>query len=146
MSLSLNVEGINIYLKINNYNPSNIENLYSDWCKCDFMFNSGDWLNYHKENDEIFLCCEVEELEATLTMLLNGELAEDKEISFIEPDFTFYINTTKSDQITEPYWIDWQIHFWHEGLTANYLSVTLDKEDIIMLRDYLSKIIKEKQI
>lgn len=32
-----------------------------------------DWLNYHKEDDEVLLSCEVEGLEEALTKLLNGE-------------------------------------------------------------------------
>lgn len=144
MSLNMNVDGINVFLKINDYKPSNRCNWDSLWCKCDFMFSSGDWLNYHRENDEIFLCSEIEELESTFTMLLNGELVEDKEITLIEPDFVFqfYPQKVNQDSVSDIL-VDWRVYFWHEGLTDNYLSVTLDREEIIMLRDYFSNIIKK---
>lgn len=143
--MNFNVDGINVYLKINNYRHSNKENWDSLWCNCDFMFNSGDWLNYHRENDEIFLCSEIEELESVFTMLLNGEISEDKEISFIEPDFVFNIYPIKDIQKSvSDVLIEWKIYFWHEGLTDNYLSITLDRDEIIKLRDYLSSIIRKR--
>lgn len=37
---------------------------------------SGNWLNYHRENDELLRSCEVEELEESLTRLLNNELSK----------------------------------------------------------------------
>ncbi len=145
MPLNFNVDGINVYLKINNYRHSNKENWDSLWCNCDFMFNSGDWLNYHRENDEIFLCSEIEELESVFTMLLNGEISEDKEISFIEPDFVFNIYPIKDIQNSvSDILIEWRVYFWHEGLTDNYLSITLDRDEIIKLRDYLSSIIRKR--
>ena len=145
MPLNFNVDGINVYLKINNYRHSNKENWDSLWCNCDFMFNSGDWLNYHRENDEIFLCSEIEELESVFTMLLNGEIIEDKEISFVEPDFVFNIYPIKDIQNSvSDILIEWRVYFWHEGLTDNYLSITLDRDEIIKLRDYLSSIIRKR--
>ena len=145
MPLNFNVDGINVYLKINNYRHSNKENWDSLWCNCDFMFNSGDWLNYHRENDEIFLCSEIEELESVFTMLLNGEISEDKEISFIEPDFVFNIYPIKDIQNSvSDVLIEWRVYFWHEGLTDNYLSITLNRDEIIKLRDYLSSIIRKR--
>ena len=144
MPLNFNIDGINVYLKINNYRHSNKENWDSLWCNCDFMFNSGDWLNYHRENNEIILCSEIEELESTFTMLLNGEIVEDKEITLLEPDFVFQLYPQKaSSNIISDILVDWRVYFWHGELTANYLSVTLDREEIIMLRDYLSNVIKK---
>ncbi len=145
MPLNFNIDGINVYLKINNYRHSNKENWDSLWCNCDFMFNSGDWLNYHRENDEIFLCSEIEELESVFTMLLNGEISEDKELSFIEPDFVFNIYPIKDIQNSvSDILIEWRVYFWHEGLTDNYLSITLDRDEIIKLRDYFSSIIRKR--
>ena len=30
------------------------------------------------------------------------------------------------------------VFFWNEGLTSNYLTITLDRDDIISFRDYLN--------
>ena len=62
MWLEIDADGIRVNLQIKGYKPSNEDNWYSNWCNCDFLFTSGDWLNYHKENDEVLLSCEVEEL------------------------------------------------------------------------------------
>ncbi len=144
MSLCIDVDGIKVYLKIKNYKTANKDNWDSLWCKCDFMFNSGDWLNYHRENDEIFLCSEIEELESTFTMLLNGEIFEEKEISLIEPDFVFNLYPIKDAQnMVSDILLEWKVYFWHGGLTDNHLSVTLDRDEIIKLRDYFSDIIRK---
>ena len=143
MSFNLNVDGINVYLKINNYKPSNRNNWDSLWCKCDFMFSSGDWLNYHRENDEIILCSEIEELASIFTMLIDGKIVEYKEVTLIEPDFVFQLYPqTVNNSVLSDILVDWRVYFWYEGLTSNYLSITLNREEIIILRDYFLNIIK----
>ena len=52
MWFDIDASGIEIKLQINGYNPTNKENWDSEWCDCEFCFSSGNWLNYHKENDE----------------------------------------------------------------------------------------------
>ena len=144
MSLCIDVDGIKVYLNIKNYKTANKDNWDSLWCNCDFMFNSGDWLNYHKEDDEILLCSEIEELETILTMLINGEIKEEKEINFIEPDFVFNLYPIKDDQnAVLDILLEWKVYFWHGGLTDNHLSITLDRDEIIKLRDYFSDIIRK---
>ncbi len=155
MWLELDICGIGIKLRINGYRPSTKENWDSNWCKCDFLFASGDWLNYHGEESEVLLSCEVEELEESLTRLLNNELREVKEILCMEPDFNFILHPQK-DLRTDPrytyvkegyeiqdIYMDWKIFFWNEGLTDNHLTVVLGREDIVKLRDYLSTVIKK---
>ncbi|MCH1940333.1 WapI family immunity protein [Holdemania massiliensis] len=74
MWFDIDASGINIKLQINGYKQSSKDNWDSEWCKCDFSFSSGEFLNYHKENDEVFLCCEVEALETALTELLDKKI------------------------------------------------------------------------
>ena len=52
MWFEVDVNGINIKLQIYGYKQTNKDNCFDEWCKCDFKFTSGAWLNYHKENDE----------------------------------------------------------------------------------------------
>ena len=147
------ISGIDVYLKIKGYSPSTKDDWDCNWCKCDFMFKSGEWLNYHKEDNEVFLSSEVENLEACLTKLINGELSEVYEFKCMEPDFVFILYP-ETDKRNEPKYVyiqpgfeiedlhmEWKIYFWSDGLTDNFLTITLDKSDIIELRDYLLSII-----
>lgn len=79
MWFEIDVSGIEVKLQINGYKPTDKDNWDSEWCRCDFLFASGDWLNYHKENDEVLLCSEVEELADAFTELLDNKLSEVKE-------------------------------------------------------------------
>ncbi len=97
------------------------------------------------------MSCEVEEMAEAFTELLDNKLSSAEEIAFIEPDFVLsYTHRDLSDdpkykfaqsgyQIQDIY-LEWNIFFWHEGLTDNYLTITLNRDDIVRLRDYLSAI------
>lgn len=49
MWFEINVRGINIKLQINGYGKTNGDNWDSEWCRCDFSFSSGNWLNYQRK-------------------------------------------------------------------------------------------------
>lgn len=149
MWFEIDASGIKIKLQINGYKPTNKENWDSEWCRCDFLFTSGDWLNYHKENDEVLMCSEIDELVETLTELLDNKILEEREILCIEPDFIFklYPETDLRDNPQYTYiqpgyeiqdiYLEWRIYFWYEGLTDNYLTITFDRDKIESFRDYL---------
>ncbi|MCI9086137.1 MAG: hypothetical protein HFE51_06935 [Clostridia bacterium] len=151
MRLKMDLDGIIVELNIQQYVKK--ENRTSDecdyWCKVDFSFSSQLWLNYNKENDEVFLSYEVDDLTEALDKLLNNKLCAPTTIELIEPDFCFEL-TPKEDLRNNPQILyiqpgyeiadismEWRVFFWHDGLTANYLTVTLDRTDIKNLRDYL---------
>ena len=149
----LDVSGIKIQFNISGYQKSNRDNWDCQWCKRDFSFSSGNWLNYHKEDDEVLLSCEVEELEHSLTNLLNDKLEGVKEISFIEPDFEFilipkqdlrnnsnFLYIAPGHEIADIF-MEIRVYFWNDGLTANYLSITLDRDEIAEFKKYLSSVI-----
>jgi len=149
MWLKIDLDGITVQMRINGYKPSTHEDWDSQWCKVDFSFSSDDWLNYHKEQDEVFLSCEVEELADGIAKLLRDEVTEMKEISCIEPDFNFYLYP-KRDLREDPrytyiregceiadYYMEWAVSFWHKGLTGNYLTLMLCKDDMCLLLNYL---------
>ena len=155
MWFEIDASGIKIKLQIKGYKPASKDDWYSEWCSCDFLFSSGDWLNYHKENDEVLLSAEVEGLAKALTDLLDNKLSEEIEISCIEPDFVFKLFPQKDLRDDPKYsyirpgceiqdiYLEWKIFFWNQGLTENYLTVTLYRDDIISLRDYLSLVTKQ---
>lgn len=155
MWLELDSSGIEIKLRIKEYIPSTKDDWDSQWCRCDFLFSSKDWLNYHKEDNELLLCCEVEELEDSLSKLLDNKLTEVKKLSCIEPDFIFVLHP-QHDRRTDPQYtyiqpgyevediyVEWKIFFWNGGLTDNHLVITLCRDEIKKMRDYLSQIIKK---
>lgn len=153
MRLKIDLNGIMLRLQIVDYTPSTQEDWDSQWCDVDFSFSSGDWLDYHRENDEVLLSCEVETLAKNIAKLLNDELNEVAEISCIEPDFNFILHPKrdlredpKYTYIREGYeiadiYMEWTVTFWNEGLTDNYLSVTLDREDMKILLVYLNYVV-----
>lgn len=152
MWFELDASGIKIKLRIKGYRPSTKKNWDSTWCSCDFLFSSGDWLNYHREDDAILLSCEVEELEEALTKLLNGELVTEKEVSTLEPDFRFFLHPVLKEKQTmngqpwydiEGMYLEWKVYFWDDGLTDNHLTIVLDKQEIVQLREYFRKIMNK---
>lgn len=90
MALSLNIDGMEIYLDIKGYEKTNSENWDDTWCNVDFSFRFQGCINYSKNDAEILLACEVESLEEILTELLEDRLQQTKSVySFIERDFNF---------------------------------------------------------
>lgn len=153
MRLKIDLNGIMLCLKIRGYTPSTQDDWDSQWCNVDFSFSSGNWLDYHRENDEVLLSCEVETLADSIEKLLNDQIDKVTEISCIEPDFNFILHPKrdlredpKYTYVREGYeiadiYMEWTVTFWNEGLTDNYLSVTLDREDMKVLLAYLKYVI-----
>ncbi len=153
MEFILNAEGINISFEIKGYKKTkNKDN--SQWCECSCSFVSGTWLNYSFKNSEVLACDEVEYLLEEIEKLLNDQLESDEELEFIEPDFSFelvpkkdlrnderVVYVAKGHEIVDIN-MYWCVHFWNEGgLTDNSLKISLFREDIVKLRDYLKEIV-----
>ncbi len=164
------VSGIDIKLKIHNYKnrkPEEKEYDFDDWCRVDYRFKGKDqlketksekvWLNYKGKNKEILLSSEIRALKINLDKLLNDELKTKRHLSMIEPDFEFVLYPKKeikaakdkedSEDKPKEYidiQLEWIVNFWYcGGLTANTLSISLDRDDIVKLRDYLDRVISE---
>lgn len=156
MGFELDASGVKIELEISGYTLINKKNQFLKWCTCSFRFSSENWLNYHKGNDEILLCCELDELTDALTDLIDNKIQKAKELSFIEPDFVFelYPKVESKDksqhffikpgfEIRDIY-LEWRVYILNKGFTANYLTITLGRDNIISLRDYLVSVQKDK--
>lgn len=147
MWFKLNLDGIKLYLRVNGYRKST-HNWCDEWCGLEFTVQSNDWLNY-TQSGELLLACEVEEMVSVFEDLLEDRINETKALEFIEPDLKFLIYP-KKDLREDPNYtyvkpgyeivdvsVDLQISFWDGGLTANYLSLAMDREEISLLVMYL---------
>ncbi|MBQ7504686.1 MAG: hypothetical protein IJT79_05145 [Ruminococcus sp.] len=142
MGLQLNLGDIHLDFEIQGYHKTRKENWYDEWCKINLTLKSRDWLNYKIENDEIMLCCEIDDLIKHLLLVKNHTQKEKLTLSFIEPDFNFvFYPSEKSHRQL----VDWIVNFWDDkkALTDNYLSLTLDALDIANLLNYLLHIQSE---
>ena len=138
------IDGIQVELTLWDYLPEKWDDFDVHWCKCNFSFCADPWLDYHRENEEIILRCEVTKLEELLTQLLDHQITESFEYELIEPDFSFFFYSSRDAQKNIPTYalLEWRVHFWEDGMTANYLAVTLGDDDITALRDYFREIIR----
>lgn len=152
-----NVSGIEIMLRVDNYqSPS--RHAYGDWwCDCGFSFRFGSIIHYKVEHEELLMSEDIDSLTDSLTELLDGNITEPTEEVMTEPDFVFMLYP-KKDLRTDPrytyipsghemqdIYAEWRVFLCNEGLTSNYLAVTLYRDDIISLRDFLKSVQGEEQ-
>lgn len=149
MWLKLDLEGMKLELQIKGYQPSNIENRNDQWCKVDFSFRFQECINYSRQDDEVFLSCEIETLESKLDDFIEDKIKEKETLDFLEPDFefVFFPNYNKGESGASTYAapehemsvaiVEWKVNLWCHGLTDNYFSNSLVKEECIVFRDYL---------
>ena len=151
MPLKMNIGGIDLMLNISSYIPCKNEHDYT-WSKCDFSLHFGQQLHYELVDSELLLCAEIQSLVNELDKLLADCLTERTEFRCMEPDFLFVLNP-KKDLRKDPAYtyiapgyeieditLEWRIYFWCDGLTDNFLTLTLYREGIIALKDYLEHI------
>lgn len=146
MWLKIDSDGIIAKLQIRKYKneTERAGDDYGCWCEVSYSFSSEPWLNYHAENEELLLSIEVDELAQSLDDFINDRFTEEIAEGFYELEFCF-IFSPKQELIVEngareiiDISMEWQVFFWHDDpFTENHLSVTLGREDIIHLRNYL---------
>ena len=151
MWLKLDLDGINFQLKITNYTQHEDRSEYpEDWCNVSMKYQSGEWLDYVVDRQQLLLSDEVDDLQSALSRFLNDEFMNAEVLGFAEPDIKFILYP-KRDVRDDPNLLyispeanpiqdilmDLRVSFWNGGLTANYLSLCMDREDIEMLHKYL---------
>ena len=157
MVFERNLNGIEVILRIDNYESPSKHTFGDWWCDCGFSFRMGklaEIINYRKDHDELLTPEEVYGLAYALTNLLEGKINELQEYPLVEPDFVFLLYPIK-DLRTDPkytyvapghefqdIYVEWRVFFWDDGLTENYLNVTLYRDDIIAFRDFLEDVRK----
>ena len=136
MPFQCSAQGVDISMEIN---TSEIVN--EDWVQCWYSFRFGDQINFHNQYPEVLTYWEIPDLVIRLTELLELKVTEEYTYTPMEPDFEFIFRPC-AKVIT----LEWHVNFWHEGLTSNYLSVTLDEEQIRQLREYLQACSEELSV
>lgn len=149
MWLKLDLKGMKIELQIKGYLPSDRENWDYQWCDVDFSFVFRGCIDYSRMDDEIILSCEVEELERKINDFIHNKITKRETLELIEPDFVFdfipsynmvesgeYTNVAPGHEMSTAI-MEWKVNLWNGGLTDNYFSTALDKDDLRVLRDYL---------
>lgn len=154
MWLHLDLDGVELHFCVTRYRRSSPEKWDQQWCTVDLTLRSDNWLCY-QISSEILLASEVEEMRDRISDLLEDKIQAVEEIEFIEPDLTFVLSP-KKDLREDPKYTyiapgheiadidaDLHIHFWNGGLTANYLSLSFDRNDLECLLTYLQCITHE---
>ena len=140
MWLKLDLSGIAFQLRIQQYEKSNPEDMFSKWCKVDLSFESKEGLSYHFEDEETLLPFEVEELQERIGELLKGNLEEPTVMECIEPDFEFHFFPKDDEEELDEY-MELIIALWGEGgLSDNRLLLIFEKDNLEKLLAYLKEI------
>ncbi len=150
MIFERDIDGIQVKLRIDDYQDPTKHNFGDWWCDCGYSFSFGNIINYQKKHDELLTPEEVDYLSAKFTDLLDGKIVAPHEVALTEPDFVFMLYPVK-DLRTDPkytyiqpgyeiqdIYAEWRIFFWNGGLTDNFLTLTLARNDIVAFRDFLN--------
>ena len=147
-TLRLDLDGIVMSMRINGYNKHYKDG--DDWLKVDFSLESHKWLNYQISSD-IIQCCEVDSFIDALSNLLTDRIEKESYFELTEPDLAFILKprfdvrenenvlyVRKGFEIIDIS-MTMEVHFWdNEGtLTANYMSLDFDRDNIECLLHYL---------
>ena len=155
MWLRLDLEGIDFHFRITHYHPSTRGNWDCEWCNVDLSLIAPHWLDYHIDNQEIMLCCEVESLKNKIEALLEDRLTQVEQISFIEPDLSFVLrpreDLRKNPEVSyvAP-WHEWtevdadlEVHVWNHALTENRIVTGFSVDELKVVLCYLRLICGE---
>lgn len=157
MWFHLDLDGINFYFRISNYRKSDPEIWDDQWCDVELTLRSESWLNY-QTSSEILLSVEVEQICNKLSVLLSNNLQLQEELEFIEPDISFVLQPQKDLRLDPKYSyvapgheivdikVDIHVHLWDGGMTANYISLCLSREEIEAFCSYLKLITNQIKI
>lgn len=160
MWLKIDLDGINFQLEITNYTQLEDRSDYpEEWCNVSMKYQSGEWLDYVVDRQQLLLSDEVDDLQSALSRFLNDEFMNAEVLGFAEPDIEFILYP-KRDVRADPNLLyispdadpildilmDLRVSFWNGGLTANYLSLCMDREDIEMLHKYLMLVTEKMDV
>lgn len=142
MWIKLDLDGIVFQLQISNYRSSKKEIWDEQWCRvsCSIVDEKNRIINYHVSDNELLLCSEIEGITASIDELLDNKCTSKMAIEFIEPDFELVLSPKPETGYIS---MEWKVHLWSDGLTANYFSTEFSREELKYLLAYFKYIIRE---
>lgn len=143
MRLKLDLCGIDTQLKITDYHfTRKNEDPYDNWCDVEMSLVSRQ-VNVHP-GGSILMSDEVLEICNILEEVLIGNRDEEFSLDFIEPDLKLKFYPTKD---IDHAFCELVINLWGSdgSLSANSLSVGLDKDDLMAMWTYLKYVTKQIQ-
>lgn len=156
MWLKFDLDGMLFELNITNYMAN--QDYDGSWSKVSYNFKFKDVINYSINKTELLLNCEIDDLIKLTEELLNDELNDDVLYESKEEEFVFIFNP-KYDIRNDPKLLfvktgkeiidismEIQVYLSNDGLTANYFSTTLNREEIEAFYLYLSLITRKIDI
>lgn len=148
MNLKFELDGITLVFKIKGYEKVLPEDYDYYWTTTDFSLKS-KFINIKVFDQELLLSRELDELVSNIRMLIEQNEVKHEEFVCTEPDFRFRFYPREEFNLDPSYsyvrkgyeskdfHMRWEIFFWHEGLTDNYLSLYLKREEVEALYTYL---------
>ena len=135
-----------MHLKINKYTDfeleinrtSNEEETVNRWCKVSLKIEN-EYFKYEINNSEILNEEDIEYLIKQVDMLLNGKIAEDEYIDFIEPYLEVILHPAKQSFSEDT--IDIRINLLQNGeLSADFYNLCIGRKEIKQLLIYLNEV------
>lgn len=145
MWLRLDLDGVEMRLRIRDYVQSTEDGWHREWCSIDFHLQS-KWINYPRNDAELLLSVEVESLRDDLEAVFDGRIIRNFEVRHVEPDLRFFFTVFDKDGRRVTPMADLRVSFWNHGLTNNYLSLRFDVADLDALWQYLRLVTGEADL
>ena len=154
MWIKFDLEGMKFEIQIKNQHRNTKYFDADDWAEVSFNVQFQNIIQYVKENDEILMWGEIENLIQTIKELSINKIKKTETVYFVEPDFEFVfepdpeVNTEPKPDIKSDYFcgsldknVDMRlnIYLWdNDGmLTENYMSLDFGRQDIYEFYIYL---------
>ena len=138
MTLNLDMCDVGFRLAIRNWKETGIndESSLTEWADVNFSLK-GKYIDYSFVG-ETLLCSEVVFLRNRLEALLDGREANERILSFAEPDFEFRLFPAGPGGEPDVS-MKMVVHFWYDegGLGTNAFSMDFDRQKITALYIYL---------
>lgn len=144
--LTIDVTGITLQLFIADFVPREYLNEDNEWCAVSVIASMGDRVLYSQDNAELLQGSDVERLYQNASAYLGGDMKEKTDLDFIEPELRLVFNPVfdEGGSLNTESFVE--IRMYYDSLEGeageNFLSLCLEKEHVVKLRNYLASVMK----